>query len=108
MPRCRPTCRPPSKPPVARDDATAARHPRPALSIDFARTIAQRDSRDLFGFGDPRHFRLTEVETLLGDPTKAREKLGRVPTTRFGQLVRETVESDYTAAKRESLVKLAG
>ena len=57
---------------------------------------------------DPRYFRPTEVETLLGDPTKAKVKLGWVPTTPFSELVREMVESDYTAAKRDSLVKLAG
>jgi GDPmannose 4,6-dehydratase len=57
---------------------------------------------------DPRYYRPTEVETLLGDPTKAKVKLGWVPTTPFGELVREMVESDYTAAKRDSLVKLAG
>ncbi len=57
---------------------------------------------------DPRYFRPTEVETLLGDPTKAKVKLGWTPTTPFGELVREMVESDYTAAKRDSLVKLAG
>jgi GDPmannose 4,6-dehydratase len=57
---------------------------------------------------DPRYFRPTEVETLLGDPTKARERLGWTPTTTFEQLVQEMVESDYTSAKRDSLVKLAG
>jgi len=57
---------------------------------------------------DPRYFRPTEVETLLGDPTKAREKLGWTPTTTFEELVKEMVEADYTAAKRDSLVKLAG
>ncbi len=57
---------------------------------------------------DPRYFRPTEVETLLGDPTKAKEKLGWVPRTTFAELVREMVESDYSAAKRDSLVKLAG
>jgi GDPmannose 4,6-dehydratase len=57
---------------------------------------------------DPRYFRPTEVETLLGDPSKAKAKLGWVPTTPFSELVREMVESDYTAAKRDSLVKLAG
>ena len=57
---------------------------------------------------DPRYFRPTEVETLLGDPSKAKTKLGWVPTTTFEELVREMVESDYTAAKRDSLVKLAG
>ncbi len=57
---------------------------------------------------DPRYFRPTEVETLLGDPSKAKEKLGWVPTTSFEELVREMVESDYSSAKRDSLVKLAG
>jgi GDPmannose 4,6-dehydratase len=57
---------------------------------------------------DPRYFRPTEVETLLGDPTKAKEKLGWVPTTTFAELVKEMVESDYTSAKRDSMVKLAG
>jgi GDPmannose 4,6-dehydratase len=57
---------------------------------------------------DPRYFRPTEVESLLGDPSKAKERLGWVPTTTFEQLVSEMVESDYTSAKRDSLVKLAG
>ena len=57
---------------------------------------------------DPRYFRPTEVETLLGDPTKAREKLGWKPRTSFEELVREMIESDYAAARRDSLVKLAG
>ncbi|WP_341891696.1 GDP-mannose 4,6-dehydratase [Variovorax sp. YR752] len=57
---------------------------------------------------DPRYFRPTEVETLLGDPTRARERLGWSPATDFDSLVREMVEADYTAARRDSLVKLAG
>jgi len=57
---------------------------------------------------DARHFRPTEVETLLGDPTKAKEKLGWVPTTTLPELVKEMVEADYMAAKRDSMVKLAG
>jgi GDPmannose 4,6-dehydratase len=57
---------------------------------------------------DPRYFRPTEVETLLGDPSKAKAKLGWAPTTSFEELVSEMVESDYTSAKRDSLVKLAG
>ena len=57
---------------------------------------------------DPRYFRPTEVESLLGDPSKAKSKLGWEPTTPFSELVREMVESDYSAAKRDSLVKLAG
>jgi GDPmannose 4,6-dehydratase len=57
---------------------------------------------------DPRYYRPTEVETLLGDPSKAREKLGWTPATTLQQLVAEMVNSDFTAAKRDSLVKLAG
>ncbi|MDP3538781.1 MAG: GDP-mannose 4,6-dehydratase [Azonexus sp.] len=57
---------------------------------------------------DPRYFRPTEVETLLGDPTKAKEKLGWVPKTTLAELVQEMVQSDYTAAKRDALVKMAG
>ena len=57
---------------------------------------------------DPRYFRPTEVETLLGDPSKARQKLGWTPTTTFPDLVAEMTEADYTAAKRDSLVRLAG
>ena len=57
---------------------------------------------------DPRYFRPTEVETLLGDPSKAKAKLGWTPTTPFDELVREMVEADYSAARRDSLVKLAG
>jgi GDPmannose 4,6-dehydratase len=57
---------------------------------------------------DPRYFRPTEVETLLGDPSKAKAKLGWEPTTTFEQMVTEMVECDYTDARRDSLVKLAG
>lgn len=56
---------------------------------------------------DPRYYRPTEVETLLGDPTKAREKLGWTPKTTLQELVKEMVESDYTSAKRDALVKMA-
>jgi len=57
---------------------------------------------------DPRYYRPTEVETLLGDPSKAKQKLGWVPKITLPELVREMVEYDYTAARRDSLVKLAG
>lgn len=57
---------------------------------------------------DPRYYRPTEVETLLGDPTKAKEKLGWTPKTTLQELVVEMVRSDYTSAKRDSLVKQAG
>jgi GDPmannose 4,6-dehydratase len=57
---------------------------------------------------DPRYYRPTEVETLLGDPTKANEKLGWTPKVTLPELVREMVNGDYTAASRDNLVKSAG
>ncbi|TWG80240.1 GDPmannose 4,6-dehydratase [Cupriavidus gilardii J11] len=57
---------------------------------------------------DPRYFRPTEVDTLLGDPTRARERLGWTPTTSFAELVREMVAVDYAAARRDALCRLAG
>jgi GDPmannose 4,6-dehydratase len=57
---------------------------------------------------DPRYFRPAEVETLLGDPTKAHEKLGWKPVTSFESLVKEMVRADYQVAKRDALVTLAG
>jgi GDPmannose 4,6-dehydratase len=57
---------------------------------------------------DPRYYRPTEVETLLGDPTKAKQKLGWTPKITLAELVSEMVIADYTSAKRDSLVKLAG
>jgi GDPmannose 4,6-dehydratase len=57
---------------------------------------------------DPRYFRPTEVETLLGDPTKAKEKLGWVPKTSFSDLVAEMAREDLKAAERDELVKRHG
>jgi len=57
---------------------------------------------------DPRYFRPTEVETLLGDATKAREKLGWVPTTSFEDLVSEMMREDLRTAERDELVKRNG
>lgn len=57
---------------------------------------------------DPRYFRPSEVETLLGDPSKARRELGWVPQTAFAELVREMAESDLAIAKRDELVNKAG
>lgn len=56
---------------------------------------------------DPAYFRPTEVETLLGDPTKAREKLGWRPTTTFAQLVEEMAEADLRLAEDEMMVRNA-
>jgi GDPmannose 4,6-dehydratase len=57
---------------------------------------------------DPKYFRPTEVETLLGDPTKAREKLGWTPKTTFEELVAEMVREDLKAAERDELIKHHG
>ena len=57
---------------------------------------------------DPRYYRPTEVETLLGDPLKAKGKLGWVPKTTLAELCAEMVTADFVSAQRDSLVKLAG
>lgn len=57
---------------------------------------------------DPRYFRPTEVETLLGDPSKANEKLGWTPKITFEELVCEMVREDLKAAERDELVKKHG
>ncbi len=57
---------------------------------------------------DPAYFRPTEVETLLGDPTKAKEKLGWTPKTSFAELVAEMVREDLKSAERDELVKKHG
>jgi GDPmannose 4,6-dehydratase len=57
---------------------------------------------------DPRYFRPTEVETLLGDPTKAKQKLGWTPKITFHELVAEMVREDLKSAQRDELVKSHG
>ncbi len=54
---------------------------------------------------DPRYFRPTEVETLIGDSSKARKKLGWTPRITFKQLVAEMVQHDLRGAERDELVK---
>jgi len=53
---------------------------------------------------DPRYYRPSEVETLLGDASLAREKLGWIPKTSFSELVREMVVNDLRLAREESLI----
>ena len=57
---------------------------------------------------DPRYFRPSEVETLLGDPSKAREKLGWEPKIKLKEMVHEMMDNDINIAKRDSLVKKHG
>jgi GDPmannose 4,6-dehydratase len=57
---------------------------------------------------DPRYFRPTEVATLLGDPTKAKQKLGWQPKTSFESLVTEMMQEDLASAKRDELIKQHG
>ncbi len=57
---------------------------------------------------DPRYFRPTEVETLLGDPSKAKEKLGWTPKISFSELVTEMAEADLKIAERDALCRQEG
>jgi len=70
--------------------------------------LAQCKVGDVIVRVDPRYFRPTEVETLLGDPSKAKQKLGWTPKTSLAELVSEMVQADYAAARRDSLIKQAG
>ncbi|CAK8719286.1 GDP-mannose 4,6-dehydratase [Candidatus Electrothrix laxa] len=57
---------------------------------------------------DPRYFRPTEVETLLGDPTKAKEKLGWEPKISFAEMVQEMVVEDLKTAERDQMIRQKG
>jgi GDPmannose 4,6-dehydratase len=57
---------------------------------------------------DPRYFRPTEVETLLGDPSKAKQKLGWVPEITAQEMCAEMVASDLAQAKQHALLKQHG
>jgi GDPmannose 4,6-dehydratase len=57
---------------------------------------------------DPRYFRPAEVETLLGNPTKAKQKLGWTPRTTFTELVKEMIDSDLRTARRDVAVQNLG
>ena len=66
------------------------------------------DSGELVVAVDPRYFRPTEVETLLGDATKAREKLGWSPRITLEEMIEEMMKNDLALAKRDALVKKHG
>ncbi len=57
---------------------------------------------------DPRYFRPTEVETLLGDPSRAKQRLGWEPTITFDQMVDEMVSHDLAQARQNSLLRQHG
>jgi GDPmannose 4,6-dehydratase len=76
------------------------------MSIEGSEAVCK--AGDVIVRVDPRYFRPTEVETLLGDATKAHTRLGWKPRTELAALVKEMVRSDYAASKRDSLVKSAG
>jgi len=64
-----------------------------------------QETNNLIVAVDPRYFRPTEVETLLGDPTKAKEKLGWEPKITLEEMVHEMMEHDISLAKQDSLLK---
>ena len=81
--------------------------PRDATSLESCNLNLESGARPIVAV-DPRYFRPTEVETLLGDPSKAKNKLGWTPKISFGELVSEMVREDLKAAERDELVKKHG
>ncbi|MDD2883276.1 MAG: GDP-mannose 4,6-dehydratase, partial [Rhodoferax sp.] len=77
-------------PPTSQSPVPSPQSPRPIVQID------------------PRYFRPTEVETLLGDPTKAKEKLGWVPEITVQEMCAEMVAHDLAQAKQHALLKANG
>jgi GDPmannose 4,6-dehydratase len=69
--------------------------------------IGSFDGKDIVKV-DPRYFRPTEVETLLGDPSNAKAKLGWTPKISFEELVAEMVREDLKSAERDELIKRHG
>ena len=66
------------------------------------------DTGDVVVRIDPRYFRPSEVDTLLGDPTKAKMKLGWTPMTTLEELVTEMVTEDIHEARKEAFLKNEG
>jgi len=94
-----------------RDFVNAAAHEL-GMSIQWSGQGVDEVGRDVRGRiivrVDPRYFRPTEVETLLGDARRAREVLGWVPQISFADLVAEMVREDLKSAERDELVKKHG
>jgi GDPmannose 4,6-dehydratase len=76
--------------------------------IGLAETGVRASTGEVVVRIDPRYFRPAEVETLLGDPTKARDKLGWTPTTTLEELVAEMVAADKEEAAKEALLRRKG
>jgi GDPmannose 4,6-dehydratase len=79
----------------------------PPTMSDAQKAVATKPAQAIIRV-DPRYYRPTEVESLLGDSTKAREKLGWIPKTTFEQLVVEMVREDIKIAERDELIKRHG
>jgi GDPmannose 4,6-dehydratase len=84
------------------------------LAVEVSTTSRLSDSSQKLQKGqvivrvDPRYFRPTEVESLLGDPSKAKKELGWVPKISFEELVKEMVLADMEIAKRDELIEKHG
>ena len=76
--------------------------------VESSRPPAPREYLDPIVKVDPRYFRPAEVETLLGDPSKAKAELGWTPKISFHEIVAEMVHEDLKLAKRDELVKRNG
>jgi GDPmannose 4,6-dehydratase len=79
----------------------------PTGTVDEMAIDANDENRVLVKI-DPRYFRPTEVETLLGDPTKAKAKLGWVPEITAQEMCKEMVAHDLEQAKQHALLKMHG
>ena len=86
------------------------------IGVDEVGIVERNDTPEMNAFKldqtvvriDPRYFRPTEVETLLGDPSKAKTKLGWVPEISVQEMCAEMVASDLEIARRHSLLKTSG
>ena len=83
-------------------------HPSPAGGGAGGEGATHANREHLIVAVDPRYFRPTEVETLLGDPSKAKAKLGWTPKITFDELVAEMVREDLKSAERDELIKHHG
>ena len=70
--------------------------------------VGRRSTGEVVVRIDPRYFRPAEVETLLGDPSKALQKLGWTPTTTLEELVAEMVDVDRKEAHKEAILRRKG